>query len=56
MTDQILIAKWAAIMKALDCRTKKTAKKKCKELGIKVLMVGGVAHVSAEAIKKPFRN
>lgn len=53
---QILIAKWKKIEKALDCRSKKTAKKKCALLGIHVRYISGVAHVDAEEVRQKFKQ
>ena len=54
MTDgQLLIASWKRICVALDCSSKKTAKKKLKTLGVKIRTINGTAHVSvAELTKK----
>lgn len=56
MTDgQILIATWKRICVAVDCENKRTAKKKLKALGIKVVMINGVAHINGYDLTRKFK-
>jgi hypothetical protein len=59
MTDgQFLIATWKKICEAVDCDDKKTAESRCIELGIKIVRINGVPHISKHQteriIKKKF--
>ena len=54
-TGQILIATWKRICVAVDCENKRTAKKKCKALGIKVVMINGVAHINGAELQSKFK-
>lgn len=52
VSGQVLISTWDRICVALDCQDKRTAKKRCDALGIKIIMINGVAHINGDELKR----
>lgn len=55
MTDgQLLIATWKKICEAIDCKDKRTAKKRLKARGVKVIYPNGTPTIKVSDIQKLF--